>query len=212
MYPSMLLHLAQCTLLLFADKAKQTGQMLPVHTTLSTATYAIFCPPHLLCLLVCLQIPQVPEEWYTSCGLEPPDSSLPIYPSMLLDSEAAAAVADSLAGVTGHALGSPRQHSKSSSLHQHAGSFRSCSSCSAQQNIAASGSSEAAAAAAVEEVLEELTAAVDGSSEQQQQVQQQQEAEQQLQAGNAVPRPVGAMLYPGTSTPLLVNSPYVIMR
>jgi hypothetical protein len=132
---------------------------------------------------------------------------------MLLDSEAAAAVvADSLAGVIGHALGSPRQHSKSSSLHQHAGSFRSCSSCSVQHNSAVSGSSEAAAAAAVEEVLEELTAAVEGSSEQQQQVQQQQEAEQQPEAVSAVQRPVGAMLYPGRSTPLLVNSPHVVMR
>jgi hypothetical protein len=129
---------------------------------------------------------------------------------MLLDAEAAAAAvaADSLAGITGHALGSPRQHSKSSSLHQHAGSFRSCSSCSVPHNNVASGSNEAAAA--VEEVLEELTAAVEGSSKQQQQ--QQQEAEQQLEVGSSVPRPVGAMLYPGRSTPMLLNAHHVMMR
>ncbi|WIA12333.1 hypothetical protein OEZ85_012387 [Tetradesmus obliquus] len=124
------------------------------------------------------QIPQVPEEWYTCCGLEPPDPSLPIYPSMLLDAESAAAVADSLAG-----------------------SFKSCSSCSAQHG-GSSGIGEpaaaAAAAAAVEEVLEELTAAVESSSDQQQETQQEQQqpqaAEQQIQA---VPRQPGGMLYPG---------------
>ncbi|WIA32467.1 hypothetical protein OEZ86_003287 [Tetradesmus obliquus] len=50
------------------------------------------------------QIPQVPEEWYTCCGLEPPDPSLPLYPSMLLDAESAAAAADSLAGVVSERL------------------------------------------------------------------------------------------------------------
>lgn len=168
-----------------------------------------------LLLVTPLQIPQVPEEWYTCCGLEPPDPSLPIYPSMLLDAESAAAVADSLAGLTGQtgsltgltgltshgtaAVGSPRQHAHS--LHQHAGSFKSCSSCSAQH-----GSSSGEAAAAVEEVLEELTAAVESSSDHQQEHQQQpqqqktqqDQQQQQLQAvTSAVPRQPGAMLYPG---------------